>query len=145
MHKFEINGVIGHVDQVSVTAIEGWAWDPRHPAGHVSVQLLLDGHLARGVDADIYRTDLEKAGIGQGDHGFYLSLSPEDMNRYPRELGLAINFIRIEGFAIPIHHVKTVSPHDIEQLLFQFVLPNLDRAFSAPVETGWAKKMRQNQ
>ncbi len=56
----------------------GWAWDPGRPGEAVEVEIEVDGRsVARGA-ADVERPALADAGIGQGRHGFDISL-PESL------------------------------------------------------------------
>lgn len=66
----------GFLDGVSDDRIYGWAWDPTRPGARVEVELRIDGQLVARVRADRERGDLASAGIGDGRHGFELSLGP---------------------------------------------------------------------
>ncbi|GAB6844083.1 GT2 family glycosyltransferase/glycosyltransferase involved in cell wall biosynthesis [Methylorubrum rhodinum] len=62
--------------------LNGWAYDAAHPG----VATLLDisvgtETVVRGVRADIWRADLEKAKIGAGDHAFQVAL-PNDVFKH---------------------------------------------------------------
>lgn len=61
---------IGIVDAATAEEIAGWAWDPGHPKQPIAVEILDGDNVLVTVDADIYRPDLERAGIGDGRHGF---------------------------------------------------------------------------
>jgi GT2 family glycosyltransferase/glycosyltransferase involved in cell wall biosynthesis len=60
----------GFVDQANPQVISGWVWDPHRPDHRVTLELM-DGNvrLASTV-ANLYRADLEPAGIGDGRHAF---------------------------------------------------------------------------
>jgi GT2 family glycosyltransferase/glycosyltransferase involved in cell wall biosynthesis len=61
---------IGHVDTLTVNEVSGWCWDAKTPQSAVSVEILDDDRVIASVRADIYRADLEAAGIGTGKYGF---------------------------------------------------------------------------
>jgi hypothetical protein len=64
----------GRLDGIESGRISGWACHPDRPADPVWLEVLDgDGVIAR-VYARRYRADLEAAGIGDGRHGFELSL-----------------------------------------------------------------------
>lgn len=60
----------GNVDVISHERIEGWAWNPDHPASPVTVELYDGPDLLMRVMASEYREDLRNAGIGTGRYGF---------------------------------------------------------------------------
>jgi Phytanoyl-CoA dioxygenase (PhyH) len=64
----------GHIDQASPGAIEGWIADRKHPAARLEIEVVHgDAVLGRCV-ADLYREDLQEAGIGDGRYGFKFPL-----------------------------------------------------------------------
>ncbi len=63
----------GFVGQVLPEVLFGWAFDPDQPSVHLVVDIYCaDRHLGSAT-ADIYRADLAKIPIGEGDHGFMFS------------------------------------------------------------------------
>ncbi|MEM4935377.1 MAG: glycosyltransferase, partial [Thermoplasmata archaeon] len=65
----------GFLDGIDGQYVFGWAWDPENPEKRLEVVVYVDGvPVAEGV-ADLYREDLERAGIGDGRHGFRLVLN----------------------------------------------------------------------
>jgi hypothetical protein len=60
----------GFVDTVGSDSISGWALDPNHPEAPVCLDIFADGRLIGQVLANIYREDLEAAGLGSGRHAF---------------------------------------------------------------------------
>ena len=70
-------GLIGHVDPVEHDRISGWAFDPSHPGERVSIEVLDEERRICTVEADVFRRDLLEAGIGDGRHGFSLTLPME--------------------------------------------------------------------
>ena len=66
--------LLGSIDAIGVTRLEGWADDG---SGHpVAVELVVDGVVLPPLLADRHRDDLAAAGFGDGRRGFLVSLSP---------------------------------------------------------------------
>lgn len=97
-----LRGVLDHVSHGRIT---GWAWDSDQPDSPVSVVLSANDQVLGRVLANRYRPDLEKAGIGNGKHGFELWL-PTPLSVLQRHAISA----RIEG---PGTHIKR-SPRILE-------------------------------
>lgn len=70
--------ILGNFDCIAGRDVCGWAWDPAKPRESILVSVLLDGMLVCQGLANHHRPDLHAAGIGQGDHAFYLPL-PEPL------------------------------------------------------------------
>jgi glycosyltransferase involved in cell wall biosynthesis len=64
----------GNLDVVNEDLIEGWARDEADPDRPVKLRILDNGLLIGEVWADLYRADLERAGIGAGRHAFSFSV-----------------------------------------------------------------------
>jgi glycosyltransferase involved in cell wall biosynthesis len=60
------------IDHVSHARIAGWAFDPATPHARIAVVAVDHGAVIGRALADLYRPDLEEAGIGDGLHGFEL-------------------------------------------------------------------------
>ena len=60
----------GNLEEVSHERLRGWAFDPDRPREAVVVRVLVNGTPAGRSVANIYRGDLEAAGIGNGRHAF---------------------------------------------------------------------------
>ncbi|HZO14405.1 MAG TPA: M23 family metallopeptidase [Polyangiaceae bacterium] len=60
---------LGYLDEVSCSAIRGWAFEPDTPEAPVTVNLSFDGSHTEPVAADLYRADLCE-NLGNCDHGF---------------------------------------------------------------------------
>lgn len=65
----------GNLDVASRDWIKGWAFEPDNPGERVPLAVLANGCIVCRVSADTRRTDLEKAGIGDGHYGFVMRLS----------------------------------------------------------------------
>lgn len=65
----------GRLEALRNGHVEGWALDPVDPLRRLQVEVLCDGHLQGRCAADLYRSDLAEAGVGDGRHAFSLPLS----------------------------------------------------------------------
>lgn len=65
--------------------VRGWTYVADQAAVHLQVKAVLNGAVVGAGRAEIMRSDLAQAGIGQGDHAFDIRLerpvSPEDLQR----------------------------------------------------------------
>jgi autotransporter-associated beta strand protein len=66
--------LVGYLDCVTRTSVEGWAFDPQTPDRPVRLAILADGAVIGRVVADIHRSDLANAGIGSGRHAYRFEL-----------------------------------------------------------------------
>jgi hypothetical protein len=73
------NSVIeGFMEEVSPRQVSGWAFDRDRPSVHLVIDVYCgDRHLG-STTADIYRVDLARRRIGEGDHAF-LFLIPSEL------------------------------------------------------------------
>jgi hypothetical protein len=60
----------GFFDSASCSALAGWAWSSSQPNTPVNVDIVADGNVVGQVVADLFRSDLQAAGKGNGRHGF---------------------------------------------------------------------------
>ncbi|WP_421830662.1 beta-galactosidase [Larkinella sp.] len=60
----------GFLDKVECGTMRGWAWDRNKPNASVTIEFSADGKVIGTAEADIYRTDLEQAGKGNGKHAY---------------------------------------------------------------------------
>ncbi len=66
----------GYVEQVRDGVLQGWASRPGDSDERLTVQALVDGAPAGEARASLPRPSLASAGIGDGRHGFVLTLPP---------------------------------------------------------------------
>jgi hypothetical protein len=64
----------GYLDTVSCDGIVGWVWDSTKPDEVVTVEIYSDDKFLAKISSSNYRGDLERAGKGDGRHGFSLPL-----------------------------------------------------------------------
>jgi glycosyltransferase involved in cell wall biosynthesis len=86
----------GNLDLVARDRIEGWAIDDEEPDRHVRLRLFDNGVPLGEVVANLYRKDLEEAGIGQGFHGFLMEI-PGGLNPSLRHF---IEVVRSDDFRV---------------------------------------------
>jgi GT2 family glycosyltransferase/glycosyltransferase involved in cell wall biosynthesis len=73
------------VDAIENGVVTGWVYDPSAVNRAVHFELSVNDHHVSGLTTGLYREDLEKAGMGNGRHGFRLALpydhiAPETVN-----------------------------------------------------------------
>lgn len=66
--------IAGYIDAVKGLKVSGWAWNRAEPAAILEIEIRRDGKAAALGRADKFRTDLEKAGVGDGRHAFEITL-----------------------------------------------------------------------
>ncbi|WP_457797496.1 glycosyltransferase family 4 protein [Methylocystis sp. S23] len=69
--------VAGHLDETRHGAVRGWAWRPDRPEERLLIDVFIGGRFAGQCLANLFRPDLEEAGIGDGRYAFQLNLPPE--------------------------------------------------------------------
>jgi autotransporter-associated beta strand protein len=65
-----VGSLRGFVDLISPGCIAGWAQSTDHPGAPVCLDIYVDGELIAQTLANRYRSDLKRAGIGDGRHSF---------------------------------------------------------------------------
>ena len=78
----------GHIDVARWPRIRGWAWDPDAPDERVRLEFAEDHRRILTVVADLGRSDLAAAGIGDGLHGFNVDLNDSPIGAGRREVAL---------------------------------------------------------
>jgi len=66
--------LVGNLEDATVSRIRGWACDRGRPEVPVNLEILVDDRVLARVVANRFRADLERAGIGNGHHGFDLRM-----------------------------------------------------------------------
>ena len=94
----------GFLDSVIAGRVEGWAFNPAKPAERVEVEVWADGEFVAKAEADKYREDLHKAGIGDGCARFSILLPPRLYDGVEREYS-----VRVAGLAPPLGESKRVT------------------------------------
>ncbi|MCB8879028.1 Hint domain-containing protein [Acidisoma cellulosilytica] len=76
----------GKVEWVDRAVLSGWAWLPDHPDVPVVLEVMDKGTIVAVTVADQFRSDLRRAGIGNGHHAFHVELPRPLDPREPHEL-----------------------------------------------------------
>jgi hypothetical protein len=69
-------GVTGDLELKPGDTVEGWVWSRDRPDQRLVAEVLVDGVCVGAVAATIFRRDLIAQGVGDGHHGYCLSLPP---------------------------------------------------------------------
>ena len=103
--------VAGHIDEITMDRVAGWVWDRRKPRGILRASLLMDGEPLASAEANQFREDLQRAGIGSGQYGFAIRLPPNAMNRARlRRARLVLETNSRPPFRLPIVDFGTIDP-----------------------------------
>ncbi len=73
-------GATGHLDEVRVTGLRGWAIDPRDRSDRLAIECRIDGERFATVVADTMREDLLAHSLSDGRSGFEVPL-PDGLDR----------------------------------------------------------------
>jgi GT2 family glycosyltransferase len=66
----------GFLEALTRHAAIGWARDPANPSRRITIQAIAEGRILASTPADMFRGDVQQAGLGDGNCGFVLDLSP---------------------------------------------------------------------
>src|SRR5260370_35922043 len=66
----------GYMDSANCSTVTGWAWDSTQPNTPINVDLYDYNVPVATVPANIFRSDLLAAGVGNGYHGFSFTVPP---------------------------------------------------------------------
>jgi hypothetical protein len=77
----KVTAIRGAVDNVGKERIYGWAWHPDRPEERLRVEARLGTRVVLSTRANLARSDLPSAGVGDGSHAFELRLTPECVAR----------------------------------------------------------------
>ncbi len=91
----------GNLDTVSAVEVCGWLADRAHFNQVLRVEILVDGVIVGNTVANVYRQDLEDAGIGNGLHAFVFKFpEPLKQGRYKIVARVAGQGLMIKGSGI---------------------------------------------
>ncbi|WP_135469135.1 glycosyltransferase [Crenalkalicoccus roseus] len=76
------------IDEANGRRIAGWAFDPQAPERHVRLSLYNGPDHLVSFHASALRPDLREAGIGNGEHGFSITIPPHLADREVLDLRL---------------------------------------------------------
>ena len=127
-------GLSGGIDLLDRHGVQGWVHESDDPENPVSLVIRIDGHTAARTLANLYRADLEKAGIGTGRYGFALKL--ESVSPYEPH---TIEIVREEDDA-PLNGTPRQIPAspDLDDSLQDHLVSLLSHAESDGTLKRWA-------
>jgi Glycosyl transferase family 2 len=105
----------GYFDKVAGRDVCGWLWDAAHPQLAVTAYVFINGKEVCSGLANHYRPDLQAAGIGDGNHAFYIAL-PDD---YLRGQEVILEVRGADGQAL----TRTPQAMTLPNMVFQPVEP----------------------
>jgi 4-amino-4-deoxy-L-arabinose transferase-like glycosyltransferase len=76
----------GSLDVANCNVISGWAWNANQPNSPINVDIYDGSVVAATVSANIFRSDLINAGIGNGYHGFTCAVDNLLKNGQPHSI-----------------------------------------------------------
>jgi len=86
----------GFLENVSASEIVGWAVDRARLDASVDVEILDGTNLLATVKADLYREDLKKSGLGNGQHKFRLIVPASLKDGQPHAIHARLADTKIE-------------------------------------------------
>jgi hypothetical protein len=69
----------GFIEDIQPTQIRGWAFRPERPDEQLDIVVSSGASVIAEARADLFRSDLKKAGVGGGDHAFVINF-PEALD-----------------------------------------------------------------
>lgn len=128
--------VVGSVDGIHRGQLRGWAMDLAEPTSRLIVQVVDDsGETIARLLADRYRADVQKAGYGDGHHGFAMQVVG------PRTIAKARFFCGQPITELPQPKLVPGNPDTRILERADYVLC-LDQGPARPCLTGWAVDRR---
>lgn len=138
--KSSLKGVI---DAFDAGILRGWIFNPLRPLESERFYIELNGKVVKKSVADDYRSDLERAGMGNGVHGFSVNLTSLPLNSGTNtlrlldaskrairnttkeiavgELDLNCVFTQVEPYVLRFR-LDTDNPRDHKERIFRFYL-----------------------
>ena len=80
----------GNMETASCSEIKGWAWDKNYPNASVTLELMEGSSVHATTTANIFRQDLQNAGIGTGDYGFSFNIPASLRDGKPHQLSIRV-------------------------------------------------------
>jgi GT2 family glycosyltransferase/glycosyltransferase involved in cell wall biosynthesis len=104
--------VKGHLDEVDVKTISGWAMNQIAPSERLEVSIMIDDELYRHVPTGHYRGDLKRKGIGDGFYGFSISTPHLLFDSQPHRIKATVRGTDIELSESPKVVTLTAPPRN---------------------------------
>jgi hypothetical protein len=109
---------VGHVDIITDTYIQGWAYDPENTSSSVSIEIYIDSEYIGSAPANRNRPDLSSIGLTNTNHGFNISL-PSSINPgthtidiyafSDKRIKIGSGIITVQDTHSPIGHIDNIS------------------------------------
>ena len=123
---------VGHLDIVDTEVIRGWAWNQEQPDQPIQVKIS-DGETPLAtVTADQFRQELLTSGVGDGKHGFRLSVPATLRDGKPHTIRA-----RVDGAVNDLSPSLTLAPTERSAVPADAVVGFLDEV-NEQVLCGWA-------
>jgi molybdenum cofactor biosynthesis enzyme MoaA len=100
-----LNGFIEHIDEF---AVEGWTLDTDVPNKRLTVHIYLDNEKIGETCANVYRSDIESAGLSDGRSGYLFKFSGQQ-NNISRE-AVRVFATDAVGALAPLSRLEPVPP-----------------------------------
>ena len=119
--------LLGNIDTLNHRTLTGWVVDQDSMDDSVAFEVFCGKHKVGESTANIYRSDLEQAGYGDGRHGFQVTLSsriysPESQELLLREeksgVAISTNKFVFKGDASCVAEVLGISDREIHAQIF---------------------------
>ena len=95
------NELEGHVDRIENGWVFGWAWHSGNPDRPTEVDIYVNDEYQITTVANLYRSDLETAGKGNGRHLFEVELPERWRNGQPYRLNVRFSGTNLDLFGSP--------------------------------------------
>lgn len=128
---------VGYLDIADNRQLAGWIYDRKNPNEPVSVDILIDDRLCATITANQLRLDLQKAGKGDGRHGFnfFIPARLRDDREHVAKVQVAGTSIALKNSPRSVVWPRNMPP----------VFQTLDLAFSAPqLQAGFDQLLYEN-
>lgn len=101
----------GFLENCERGVIEGWAFSPEHdPSKPLLIEILVRGELIGTAEANVYRSDLARDGIGTGDHGFVFRV-PRGI-AHPSKENVTARYKDKFGHYYHLQHIDSSMSHE---------------------------------
>jgi glycosyltransferase involved in cell wall biosynthesis len=89
----------GFCEPLNADQLTGWVWNPDRPNDTVDVSIYIDNSFALRLVANRHRDDLQRAGVGDGAHGFAFQLPPALCDGLAHSINIQVGLtgVRLKG------------------------------------------------
>ena len=133
-----VQALVGSVDFVSLNLISGWARDELRPDTAVSLTISDNGEPIGHVVANVYRDDLNDAGMGTGRHAFEFSVSLAPFETHVIRVRRDSDGKEIPGSPVTLYPVES----SVDQSAAELLTGSLD-VTNCSMVSGWVRDTLQ--